>query len=56
MDLLVSAYELSKGFPADERFALTSQFRRATVSVPPNIAQIDQSPEPYAPSGKDTRA
>jgi len=32
-------YELSREFPADERFGLTSQVRRAVVSVPSNIAE-----------------
>jgi four helix bundle protein len=32
-------YEISREFPADERFGLTSQNRRAAVSVPANIAE-----------------
>jgi len=32
-------YGMSKSFPRDERFGLTSQFRRAAVSVPANIAE-----------------
>ena len=39
MDLAVGIYELSKSFPADERFGLTSQIRRSAVSVPSNIAE-----------------
>jgi len=32
-------YQLSLGFPAEERFGLTSQVRRAIVSVCSNIAE-----------------
>jgi four helix bundle protein len=39
MDLTVEVYELSKQFPADERFGLTNQLRRATMSIPSNIAE-----------------
>jgi four helix bundle protein len=39
VDLAVAVYEATRTFPADERFGLTSQLRRAGVSVPSNIAE-----------------
>ena len=39
IDLLEREYKLSKLFPPDEKFGLTSQLRRASVSVPSNIAE-----------------
>lgn len=39
MDLVERAYEISRSFPDDERFGMTSQLRRAIVSVPANIAE-----------------
>lgn len=35
----VSIYQLSKSFPKDEQYALTSQLRRAASSVSANIAE-----------------
>ena len=37
--LVVEAYRVSEQFPRHERFGLTSQLRRAAVSVPSNIAE-----------------
>lgn len=35
----IHVYELTKSFPADERFGLISQLRRGAVSVTSNIAE-----------------
>jgi len=39
MQLTVSIYRLTQGFPREEMYGLTSQIRRSAVSVPSNIAE-----------------
>jgi len=39
MDLAVAVYEQTRTFPREEAYGLTSQLRRAAVSVPSNIAE-----------------
>ena len=39
IDLTTMVYELTNEFPDDERFGLTSQIKRAVVSIASNIAE-----------------
>ena len=39
IDLVTKLYDATKVFPPDERFGLTSQMRRAAVSIPANISE-----------------
>ena len=38
-DLCVEVYAFTKLFPKEEQYGLTSQMRRASVSIPSNIAE-----------------
>ena len=39
VEFVVKIYKFTKNFPSDEKFGLTSQIRRASVSIPANIAE-----------------
>lgn len=38
-EFVLSVYDTTKSFPKEEIFGLTSQFKRASVSIPANIAE-----------------
>lgn len=39
VDLAVKVYETTALFPSEEKFGMTSQMRRSSVSIPSNIAE-----------------
>jgi four helix bundle protein len=39
MDTVMLTYQLTGDFPSDERFGLTAQMRRASMSIPFNVAE-----------------
>ena len=50
VELVVRIYKATEEFPTNERYGLTSQIRRAAVSIPANIAEgaARQSPKEFA--------
>ena len=38
LNFVTKIYKITANFPADEKFGLVSQMRRAAVSIPSNIA------------------
>lgn len=39
MDLAEAIYDVTKGFPSEEKYGVTSQLRRCAISIPSNIAE-----------------
>ena len=39
MGLVIEIYRHTKSFPEDERYGLTSQLRRCSISLPSNMAE-----------------
>ncbi|MEK7724389.1 MAG: four helix bundle protein [Acidobacteriota bacterium] len=39
IEMVTEVYEITQSFPTEEKFGLTSQIRRAVVSIPANITE-----------------
>ena len=39
MDFVTEMYSITKDFPDEEKYGLSSQLRRASISIPSNIAE-----------------
>ena len=39
IEIVTNVYQLTSGFPEEEKFGLVSQIRRSAVSIPSNIAE-----------------
>ncbi|MDX6612528.1 MAG: hypothetical protein QOD75_1714 [Blastocatellia bacterium] len=39
IEFVLAVYKATEGFPKEEKFGLTSQVRRAAVSIPANLAE-----------------
>jgi four helix bundle protein len=39
IDFVITVYQTTESFPKEEKFGLTSQIRRAAVSIPANVAE-----------------